>query len=504
MSFRSPQSSTPSPSKLTPSTDPSVHIPWTTKLHTTRGQHPIKFPPTSRPTVNAIQGEVDTIASLFREMSFCCCAEVAMPTVTARLQRCIENILHVVADAHRLALRAHETLEAESERMADAMERSREVIAVLKDRADDLEMWSKRWRPTKKTELAKTPGRESSVPRSAPPIRPSTLYYVAPSKERSPTPPRQDCEIVPSRSFRMVDLLKPDRTKAFIPILLKTLVEGDGVTMARIIDMPSSDLLEVVDLDAHDAGFGTMLDPLLKNIPSTVIMFNEFALPNVIKGRCLHDRTPGIVEAFRSHFTVTGSAPSYGTSITNILKQYTADNFLLAPYISVNEDGACVTIECKDIVIVPLGYSIASWNAIGKGFTPRSWILEADLNGRNRTVLYEHTDDKTIDKTTDFGVWRILMRKGPFNKFYLRQTGPNLLGTNNFQLTHFEVYGRVLCLNSVKTVPGGSANNKSFHLQDGTPTPISEGIRTRLPPDVFELPPCPPMEVVQTKGKRRK
>ena len=128
-----------------------------------------------------------------------------------------------------------------------------------------------------------------------------------------------------------------------------------------------------------------------------------------------------------------------------------------------------VSFDFSDMVIIPSAYSFVSFHPILSGYYPRNWLLEGSLNGKTWTILKEHYNDETINKSTPCGTWSIrentksknhlkqdlvfgLECIDPFEEetrqfyryFRIRQVGPNSFGSLELQLTSIEIFGEIL------------------------------------------------------------
>ncbi|KAJ9443030.1 hypothetical protein DIPPA_64605 [Diplonema papillatum] len=140
-----------------------------------------------------------------------------------------------------------------------------------------------------------------------------------------------------------------------------------------------------------------------------------------------------------------------------------------------NKEQQWVAVDFIDLVIIPHSYSFVSLHPILSGYYPRSWVLEASLDGRKWSILKSHVNDSSVTKQTPCALWKIGhceehldvlgnevaqstppssalpdpfedLQRSYYRHFRLRQTGPNSFGTDELQVTSIEIYGEVLAV----------------------------------------------------------
>ena len=148
-----------------------------------------------------------------------------------------------------------------------------------------------------------------------------------------------------------------------------------------------------------------------------------------------------------------------------------------------NAPGQWVEVDLAPAVLIPRAYSFASSHPIVSGAFPRSWRLEASLDGEAWTLLARHADEEAFSKLAPYATWQLphglaasaaaaaaaTTTTGTgaeggvghgaggggsgggsayYRFFRLASEGPNSQGTDEFQLSCIELYGRVLCVDS--------------------------------------------------------
>ena len=171
-------------------------------------------------------------------------------------------------------------------------------------------------------------------------------------------------------------------------------------------------------------------------------------------GRCPRGVNPRTYKPLRQSPISSGEIRCYASSMVSACKA----DALVSPFVDphtpffMTEDSPrqSVTIVFTKVVIVPTGYSIASTHPITGGLYPRSWILEASQDGNRWILLRSHRDEESLNRFCATFYWDLQVPKitqnnrGYFQYFRLTQTGPNANGTNNFCISSFEVYGKVM------------------------------------------------------------
>jgi hypothetical protein len=117
-------------------------------------------------------------------------------------------------------------------------------------------------------------------------------------------------------------------------------------------------------------------------------------------------------------------------------------------FMTRDEPQQFVTLAFSSVLFVPTGYSIGSTHPIVGGLYPRSWRVEASVDGGKWTVLRRHDDDRTLDRHSPTAYWDLMPPKKSgqrfFQQFRLVQEGLNARGTNNFCVCSVELYGRMI------------------------------------------------------------
>eukprot|EP00760_Papus_ankaliazontas_P025725 PhM_4_TR2859/c0_g1_i1/m.31397 len=317
-------------------------------------------------------------------------------------------------------------------------------------------------------------------------------------------------------------LVGPDipRDKAFINRLLTMLRTWTGDYLVRIKLGVEPERWSSVVADVKNMGATLFFKQMLDDPLHTVISMTDVVYPVDAprRGKCVKQRPAGLTAQERNRIFVKSTDTTFATRVINFLRGTNDDDYVkvLHPFVTEDIEGAWVQVVYRDVLIMPSTYSLASHCAIGKGHLPRNWRLEATLNGNNRTVLYTHIDDRAIDKDSDFAVWDLVdphgdmldedgekvptvaPYRGPFDTFRLVQTGPNILGTNHFQVTAMELYGRVLRVRRVEDDGMDAALMVHEKVGDAIEADSSRS-RTLAP-----LPDMPPALVMETKGKKGK
>lgn len=171
-------------------------------------------------------------------------------------------------------------------------------------------------------------------------------------------------------------------------------------------------------------------------------------------GRCPRGVNPRTYKPPRQSPISSGEIRCYASSMVSACKA----EALVSPFVDphtpffMTEDSPrqSVTIAFTKVVIVPTGYSIASTHPITGGLYPRSWVMEASQDGNRWVILRTHREDESLNRFCATYYWDVQVPKitqnnrGYYQYFRLTQTGPNANGTNNFCVSSFEVYGRVM------------------------------------------------------------
>ena len=146
----------------------------------------------------------------------------------------------------------------------------------------------------------------------------------------------------------------------------------------------------------------------------------------------------------------------------------------LTPYfVTKDTPGAWVDIRFHHALVMPTAYRLTSVHPIFSGYHLRSWKLLGALADSPWEVLSEHTQDVSLDGKVQSCRWEVESRRAGvglpfFDKFRIAMTGVNSLGTHALQLSHFEVYGKVL---HVDGIPEGAARAPAPPQHIGMPLP---------------------------------
>ena len=199
---------------------------------------------------------------------------------------------------------------------------------------------------------------------------------------------------------------------------------------------------------------------------------------------------------------VSSAAPTPST-ISALVAKHVENNELSVPYFcTADVPMQWVEVDVGPCVVIPQAYSFASHHPIAAGSFPRSWTLEGSVDREEWAVLARHTDDKSFSKHSPYAVWTlphgvsceetVLRAVGGvtyYRYFRVGATGVNSCGTHEFQIACFEIYGRVLCLDS-----------EYIEGQEHTPAPLKE----RCPPSTEGMAPLPPEPEAEKKTKNMK
>eukprot|EP00667_Euglena_gracilis_P004979 EG_transcript_5012 len=160
-------------------------------------------------------------------------------------------------------------------------------------------------------------------------------------------------------------------------------------------------------------------------------------------------------------------------------------------FITHDRPGSWIQFDFCNHLVIPKCYSFASRHPMYAGFYPRHWELQGSLDGKAWTCLKRHVNDTTLNKFHSVGYWLLEGPKGAEKEAdrtcyrFLRvlQTGPNSFGTNELQLSSFEVYGQLVYLTHELPLPRPASAWPAQHTRSPSPPPaLPEPPRTTQTP----------------------
>lgn len=118
--------------------------------------------------------------------------------------------------------------------------------------------------------------------------------------------------------------------------------------------------------------------------------------------------------------------------------------------VTQNKPNSFFIIDFQSFSIIPTAYTIRhylSWNVEAL----RSWVFEGSTNKRDWVVLKKHINDTTISVIGQPYTIKLteINPSQAFRYFCIRMTGPNSNNHNYLALSGFEIYGKLLRLNSI-------------------------------------------------------
>jgi hypothetical protein len=122
----------------------------------------------------------------------------------------------------------------------------------------------------------------------------------------------------------------------------------------------------------------------------------------------------------------------------------------LKPFMTANLQGSSVTIDFGGAVVRPCAYGFASIHNILPGYFPRSWSLLGSLDGVSWSVVREHTNDNAFAGRIPSCLFDIPDSDVVCRSLRIESTGPNSFGTDELQVSSFEVYGSIMLVEQLE------------------------------------------------------
>ena len=131
---------------------------------------------------------------------------------------------------------------------------------------------------------------------------------------------------------------------------------------------------------------------------------------------------------------------------------HTVDSIIdpsLRPFMTTNQQGSNITVDFGGAVVRPTAYGFASVHNILPGYFPKNWRLLGSRDGVQWSVIKEHSNDVSFAGKVPSCWWSIDQSED--DDFVCRSirveiSGPNSFGTNELQVSSFEVYGSLLLI----------------------------------------------------------
>jgi hypothetical protein len=141
-------------------------------------------------------------------------------------------------------------------------------------------------------------------------------------------------------------------------------------------------------------------------------------------------------------------------------------------------------IEFSDLKVQPTHYSLRYYSSFDTEAL-RDWVFEGSVDGVSWRLLSRHIDDASLNRKGGTQTWQLTdpENRGFYRCFRIRQTGLNSNRHHYLALSGFEIYGKVVALESegpLAEAPVPPAGNVPLLLENSAPAP---GVFERLGTD---------------------